>query len=100
MAMIVESDAPFSASCVIAQCRRSWKREPFNPAPSDEVDLHVEDILNQFDANGPAFQKLSRELKGVIGIGGLSQEYLPAVSLEPEIVGRLAQYNLRLDIDR
>jgi Domain of unknown function (DUF4279) len=68
--------------------------------PSDRVDLHVEDVLNQLDANGPAFQKLSRELEGVIEIGGLPQDYLPAVCLEPEIVGRLAEYNLRLDIDR
>ena len=32
IAMMVESDAPLSASDVIAQCRRSWKRKPGSPA--------------------------------------------------------------------
>jgi hypothetical protein len=49
-------------------------------------------VLNQLDANGPAFQKLSSELEGVLEIGGLPHDYLPAVCLEPEIVGRLAKY--------
>ena len=30
--MIVESDVPFSASWVMAQCRRSWNRNPGRPA--------------------------------------------------------------------
>jgi len=32
IAMIVESDVPFSASWVMAQCRRSWNRKPGKPA--------------------------------------------------------------------
>ena len=68
--------------------------------PSERLDLHVEDILNQLDTNRPAFEQLSRELGGIIAIGGLSRGYLPAVSLEPETVVKLAQYGLRLEIDR
>src|SRR5271165_4803028 len=32
IAMMVESDVPSSASWVIAQCRRSWNRNPGSPA--------------------------------------------------------------------
>ena len=64
------------------------------PAP---VDLHVRDVLDQLDRNRMAFEELSREVGGIIEIVGFSREYAPAVSLEREIVERMAQYVVRLD---
>ncbi|MGA9979184.1 MAG: DUF4279 domain-containing protein [Candidatus Sulfotelmatobacter sp.] len=66
---------------------------------SGDVDRHVRDVLDQLDANRLVFEELSRELTGIVVIVGFSQDYAPAVSLEQETVGRLAQYALRLDMD-
>lgn len=65
---------------------------------SDHLDQHVRDILDQLDANRPAFAELSRELGGVVVIVGFSRNYSPPISLERETVGRLAEYGLRLDV--
>ena len=64
---------------------------------SAPVDLHVRDVLDQLDRNRLAFEELSREVGGIIEIVGFSQEYAPAVSLEREIIERMAQYVIRLD---
>lgn len=66
--------------------------------PSAPVDRHVSDVLDQLDKNRPAFEELSGKLGGIIEIVGFSREYAPAISLEPEIVERMAQYALRLDV--
>ncbi|HSY89940.1 MAG TPA: DUF4279 domain-containing protein [Candidatus Binatus sp.] len=66
--------------------------------PSGRVDLHVSDVLDQLDTNRLAFEELSREVGGIIEIVGFSSDYAPAVSLEREIVGRMTQYSLRLDM--
>jgi hypothetical protein len=65
--------------------------------PSTPADLHVRDVLDQLDRNRLAFEELSREVGGIIKIVGFSREYAPAVSLEREIVERVAQYGVRLD---
>jgi hypothetical protein len=65
--------------------------------PSAPVDLHVRDVLDQLDRNRLAFEELSHEVGGIIEIVGFSREFAPAVSLEREIVERLAQYVVRLD---
>jgi len=44
---MVESDVPFSASCVMAQCRRSWNRKPGKPAFFVSV-LHADRQLVRF----------------------------------------------------
>jgi hypothetical protein len=67
--------------------------------PSGDVDQHLRDVLDQLDTNRLAFQELSREFGGIIVIVGFSRNYAPAVSLEPDVVGRLAQYALRLDME-
>jgi len=59
----------------------------------------VRDVLDQLDTNRVGFEELSREFGGIIKIVGFSREYAPAVSLESETVERMAQYNLRLDMD-
>ena len=65
--------------------------------PSAPVDLHVTDVLDQLDRNRLAIEELSREVGGIIEIGGFSREYAPAVSLDREIVERMAQYVIRLE---
>src|SRR5437870_1063267 len=67
--------------------------------PSGDVDQHVRDVLDQLDTNRLAFEELSRELGGIIVIVGFSRDYAPAVSLEQDVVGRLAQYALRVDME-
>ena len=66
---------------------------------SGDLDQHVRDILDQLDTSRSAFAELSRELGGIIVIVGFSRDYAPAISLEQETVGRLAQYSLRLDVE-
>jgi hypothetical protein len=66
---------------------------------SGDLDQHVRDVLDQLDTNRSAFAELSRELGGIIVIVGFSRDYAPAISLEQETVGRLAQYALRLDVE-
>jgi hypothetical protein len=51
--MIVESEVPFSASWVIAQCRRSWNRNPGRPAFFVKV-LHA--------CHGQAIQKFGSDI--------------------------------------
>jgi hypothetical protein len=67
---------------------------------SAPVDLHVKDILDRLDNNRLVFKELIREFGGILEIDGLPPDYAPAVSLEAEIVSKMAQYGLRLDIDR
>jgi hypothetical protein len=64
------------------------------------VDLHVADVLDQLDTNRAKFDALISEFGGVIEIVGLSENYGPPVSLDPEIVRRLAQYRLTLNVVR
>jgi hypothetical protein len=66
---------------------------------SGDLDQHVRDVLDQLDTSRSAFAELSRELGGIIVIVGFSRDYAPAISLEQETVGRLAQYALRLDVE-
>jgi hypothetical protein len=65
---------------------------------SGDVDQHVRDVLDQLDANRLVFEELTREFGGIIVIVGFSQDYAPAISLEQDTIGRLAQYGLRLDL--
>jgi hypothetical protein len=74
-----------------------WELHSHLP-PSSPVDLHVCDVLDQLDTNRLAFEELSREQGGIIEIVGFSRDYAPPVSLDLEIVVRLAQYGLRLDV--
>lgn len=67
--------------------------------PSGDVDQHVRDVLDQLDANRAAFEELSRELGGIIVVVGFSRDYAPPVSLGQDIVARMAQYSLRLDVE-
>jgi len=67
--------------------------------PSGEVDRHVRDVLDQLDASRVAFEELSRDLGAIIVIVGFSNDYVAPVSLEPDTVGRLARYGLRLDME-
>jgi hypothetical protein len=66
---------------------------------SGDLDQHVRDVLDQLDTSRSAFAEVSRELGGLIVLVGFSREYAPAISLEQETVGRLAQYALRLDVE-
>jgi Domain of unknown function (DUF4279) len=65
--------------------------------PSGAVDMHVRDVLDQLDTSRAAFEELSREVGGIIEIVGFSRDYAPAISLDPNLVSRMAQYSLRLD---
>ncbi|MGB2605830.1 MAG: DUF4279 domain-containing protein [Candidatus Sulfotelmatobacter sp.] len=66
---------------------------------SSPVDLHVKDVLDQLDEHRQVFAELSREVGGIIQIVGFSEDYAPAVSLEPETVERMSQYAVRLDME-
>jgi hypothetical protein len=66
---------------------------------SSDLNQHVRDVLEQLDTSRSAFAELSRELGGIIVVVGFSRDYAPAISLERETVGRLAQYALRLDME-
>lgn len=66
---------------------------------SADLNQHVKDLLDQLDSNRSAFLELSREHGGIIVIVGFSPDCAPAISLEQETVGRLAQYTLRLDVE-
>jgi hypothetical protein len=66
---------------------------------SGDLDQHVKNVLDQLDTNRAVFAEISRELGGIIVIVGFSPDYAPAISLEQDTVGRLAQYGLRLDVE-
>lgn len=66
---------------------------------SGDVNEHVRDVLDQLDANRGVFEQLSCEFGGVIEIVGFSRDYAPPIGLEPDIIGRLAQYMVRLNVD-
>jgi hypothetical protein len=66
--------------------------------PSASVDLHVMDVLDQLDKNRVAVEQIGREMEGIVEIVGLSKDYLPPISLDPEVLARIAAYGLRLDV--
>jgi Domain of unknown function (DUF4279) len=63
------------------------------------LEQHVQDVLDQLDANKMAFEALSRELGGTMELVGYFHECEPGVALERQIVERLAGYALTLDCD-
>jgi integrase len=56
--MMVLSDAPLSASDVIAQCRKPWKRKPGNPAPFVKVRQADRQLLTCFLTEDEFFELL------------------------------------------
>jgi hypothetical protein len=62
------------------------------------VDLHVIDVLDQLDTNKVAVEQISREIEGIVEIVGLSKDYAPPISLDPEVLARIAAYGFRLDV--
>ena len=63
------------------------------------LEDQVKDVLDQLDANKPAFEKLSRDLGGTMQLVGYFQECSPGLGLDVEIVRRMASYELTLDCD-
>ena len=66
---------------------------------SASLEEHVEDVLDQLDANKAAFGELSRELGGTMQLVGYFRDVNPGVHFDLEIVGRIAEYGLSIDCD-
>jgi hypothetical protein len=63
------------------------------------LEQHVQDVLDQLDANKVVFEQLSRELDGTMQLVGYFSEREPGVHFEQELVNRIAQYALSIDCD-
>jgi hypothetical protein len=66
---------------------------------TDPLEQHVQDVLDQLDANRGAFEELSREFGGTMELVGYFRQREPGVALERTIMERLAKYALMLDCD-
>lgn len=67
--------------------------------PTDPLDAHVKDVLDQLDANKDAFTKLSHDFGGTMQLVGYFREIEPGVHFDAEIVERIAAYSLAIDCD-
>jgi hypothetical protein len=63
------------------------------------LEEHVVDVLTQLDERKDAFKKLSIELGGVMELVGYFHAYYPGLTLERDVIERLAEYSLSMDCD-
>jgi hypothetical protein len=67
--------------------------------PTDPLEVHVRDVLDQLDANKGAFAKLSQDFDGTMQLVGYFREIEPGVHFDAELVERIAAYSLAIDCD-
>src|SRR5215468_672864 len=63
------------------------------------LEAHVEDVLDQLDANAAAFKQISTEEGGIMELVGYFHSYFPGLGFESETIRRLSNYGLSMDCD-
>ena len=57
------------------------------------------DVLTQLDEKRDAFKQLSAELGGVMELVGYFHTDYPGLTLERDVIARLAEYSMSMDCD-
>jgi Domain of unknown function (DUF4279) len=68
-------------------------------ATTARLEEHVVDVLTQLDENRNAFKQLSAELGGVMELVGYFHTDYPGLTIERDVIARLAEYSLSIDCD-
>jgi len=67
--------------------------------PSDPLEEHVRDVLDQLEGHRDAFEKLSRELGGTMQLVGYFRDVNPGMHFDLRTVEKTAAFGLCIDCD-
>ena len=63
------------------------------------LETHVTDVLDQLDSNRTTFREISIELGGVMELVAYFYRDYPGLSMEHDLIQRMAEYSLSIDCD-
>lgn len=76
----------------------AWQLKSRRPT-SQEVEHHVVDVLDQIRGREAVFQEIAKDLSIRMQCVGYYTEYNPGFQLKPEILKRLGDLGVTLDLD-
>ena len=87
---------PIESGCAASKHQRNlWKLRSRLDLEAP-LESHVNDVLDQLDANKNEFVELSRELGGTMQLVSYSYEKEPGLYFDQKTVSRIAEYSLRI----